>query len=145
MRFSLQEKIMFRTKTGYATIAAFAVALGVVTAPAQALTCYTIFDRNDNVVYRDTFPPVDLSDQGTAGRAQLQQRGEYLMISDLDRCPQVAFVFGSNGTADLSTDEFLNGIRPTGATRSGVPASSATRTTPAAPAAARRPAPGAAK
>jgi hypothetical protein len=54
------------------------------------------------------------------------------MISDVDRCPQVSFVFGSNGTANLSTDEFLNGIRPTGMTRSGVPTSPGTRGAPAA-------------
>ena len=29
--------------------------------PAAALTCYFLIDRNDNVVYRDTYPPVDLS------------------------------------------------------------------------------------
>ena len=92
---------------------------------ANAITCYTLFDRNDNVVYRDTVSPVDLSDQGTAGRAALQQRGEFLMISEADRCPQVAFVFGNAGTSALSTDEFMNGIqsarapRATGSAASG--------------------------
>ena len=48
---------------------------------------------------------------GNGGRASLQQRGEFLMISEADRCPQVAFVFGTAGTSALSTDEFLNGIK----------------------------------
>jgi hypothetical protein len=98
---------------------------------ANAITCYTLFDRNDNVVYRDTISPVDLSDQGTAGRASLQQRGEFLMISEADRCPQVAFVFGTAGTTALSTDEFLNGIQSARTPRAGGPARSPGVSTPA--------------
>jgi hypothetical protein len=104
-----------------AASAAFATVTALFAAPSYALTCYTIFDRNENVVYRDTIPPVDLSDPA-AGRAALQRRGEYLMISDADGCPQVAFVFGSSGSATLSTDEFLNGIRSADSARAGVPA-----------------------
>ena len=126
-----------------AITAVFAVTTGLFGDPAYALTCYTVLDRNENVVYRDTLPPVDLSDP-TSGRAALQQRGEYMMISDLDRCPQVAFVFGTNGNAALSTDDFLNGIRSADTARTGVPAGQPSRTAPAASATPRRAAPAAA-
>ena len=48
--------------------ALFATSLGLAAADARAVTCYVVFDRTDNVVYRDTFPPVDLSDAGKAQR-----------------------------------------------------------------------------
>jgi len=31
---------------------------------AQALTCNIVLDRNGNVIYQDTLPPVDLSERG---------------------------------------------------------------------------------
>jgi hypothetical protein len=83
-----------------------------IAGPAAARTCYTLLDRNDNVVYRDTFSPVDLSDQGEAARAQLRQRGEYLLISEEEQCPQVTFVFGPGGSTALSVDDFLGGLQP---------------------------------
>jgi hypothetical protein len=87
-------------------------ALALSGGAANALTCYVLFDRNDNVVYRDTIPPVDLSDQGAPARAAMRQRGEYMMISDVDRCPQAAFVFGQAGSASLSIDDFLGTVKP---------------------------------
>jgi hypothetical protein len=87
-------------------------ALALSGGAAHALTCYVLFDRNDNVVYRDTISPVDLSDQGTAARTAMRQRGEYMMISEVDRCPQVAFVFGQAGSASLSMEDFLGSVRP---------------------------------
>jgi hypothetical protein len=83
-----------------------------ISGAAAARTCYTLLDRNDNVVYRDTFSPVDLSDQGEAARAQLRQRGEYLLISEEEHCPQVTFVFGPGGSTALSVDDFLGGLKP---------------------------------
>ena len=83
-----------------------------ISGAVSARTCYTLLDRNDNVVYRDTFSPVDLSDQGEAARAQLRQRGEYLLISEEEHCPQVTFVFGPGGSAALSVDDFLGGLKP---------------------------------
>ncbi len=79
---------------------------------AAARTCYTLLDRNDNVVYRDTFPPVDLRDQGEAARAQLRQRGEFLLISEEEQCQQVTFVSGPGGATALSVDDFLGGLQP---------------------------------
>jgi hypothetical protein len=128
---------MLTLRPGRAALLAAAVACVAASNSAVAITCYTLFDRNDNVVYRDTISPVDLSDQGAASRSSLQQRGEYLMISEEDRCAQVTFVFGNNGTSNLSTDDFLNGIRTSGSTRSsGATGSPAPRGAAVAPAAA---------
>src|SRR5437867_12837682 len=77
---------------------------------AHAATCYVLYDRSDNVVYQDTFPPVDLSDQGVAQREALRRRGEYLMIMESDLCPQVSFVFGSGGSSTLSVDQIVGGF-----------------------------------
>ncbi len=77
-----------------------ALALGGATA-AQAVTCYVVFDRNDNVIYRDIFPPVDMSDRGIPQREEMRRRGEYMMFVDVDRCPQVEFLTGSAGESAL--------------------------------------------
>ena len=98
-------------RTGSAAAAAGA-ALILLAGTAAARTCYTLLDRNDNVVYRDTFSPVDLSDQGEAARAQLRQRGEYLLISEEERCQQVTFISGPGEATALSVDGFLVGLQP---------------------------------
>ena len=89
---------------------------------ADATTCYMLFDRYDNVVYRNTVSPVDLSEQGTAARAALRQRGEYLMVMESDRCAPVTFVFGGAGSKTLSIDDVVGGFPaenpPTGQTAS---------------------------
>ena len=87
------------------------IAILAIAGTAAARTCYTLLDRNDNVVYRDTFPPVDLRDNGEAARAQLRQRGEYLLISEQEQCQQVTFVSGPGGSAALSVDDFLGGLQ----------------------------------
>jgi hypothetical protein len=85
-------------------------ALTVSAGTAEAATCYVLFDRYDNVVYRNTVSPIDLSDQGAAARAALRQRGEYLLVMDSDRCPPVTFVFGAAGSKTLSIDETVGGL-----------------------------------
>lgn len=104
---------------------------------AHALTCYVLFDRSDNVVYRDTISPVDLSDQGAPARAAMRQRGEYMMISEADRCPQVAFVFGQAGSASLSMEDFLGSVRPETRASSATPARARSTTASSAGTAAR--------
>ena len=99
-------------------IAAVIVILAIPGA-AAARTCYTLLDRNDNVVYRDTFPPVDLRDQGEAARTQLRERGEYLLISEDERCQQVTFISGPGGSNALSVDDFLGGLQPSTRARGG--------------------------
>ena len=87
-----------------------AATLALSSGTANAVTCYVLFDRFDNVVYRNTVSPIDLSDQGAAARAALRQRGEYLMVMDSDRCPSVTFVFGAAGSKTLSIDETVGGF-----------------------------------
>jgi hypothetical protein len=71
---------------------------------AHAVTCYVIFDRSDNVIYRDIFAPVDMSNRGSPAREGMRQRGEYMMFVDVDSCPPVEFLTGSagNSTVDFS-------------------------------------------
>ena len=51
---------------------------------AQAITCYVVYDRSDNVTYRDVYPPVDLSDAGRAQREAMRLRGEFLLFHETD-------------------------------------------------------------
>ncbi|MGH8800570.1 MAG: hypothetical protein ACREX7_10025 [Casimicrobiaceae bacterium] len=90
--------------------AAFGLAVGIAAPPATALTCNIVFDRNDQVIYRDTSPPVDLSDGGARARAAMRQRGEYLMVIDTDRCARVAPTTASSGEA--SVEDIVAGMRP---------------------------------
>jgi len=78
--------------------------------PAAALTCYFLIDRNDNVVYRDTYPPVDLSDQGAAERERLRRRGDHLIAMESDRCPTIEFFTGNAGSATLNVDQVVDGV-----------------------------------
>ena len=87
-----------------------AATLALSAGVAEAATCYLLFDRYDNVVYRNTVSPIDLSDQGAAARAALRQRGEYLLVMDSDRCAPVTFVFGAAGSKTLSLDETVGGF-----------------------------------
>lgn len=90
-----------------------AAALGVAIAsamPAQAMVCNIVFDRNDQVIYRDVSPPLDLSDGGARARAAMRQRGEYLMVIDTDRCTRVAPATATSGTA--SVEEIVGEMRP---------------------------------
>jgi len=89
-----------------------------------------LYDRNDNLVYRDTISPVDMSDQGAAARESMRDRGDYLVVADADRCPQVTFVFGAAGSTALSVDSVVGGM-PVGTSPSGVAVSrSAARPVP---------------
>ena len=107
---------------------------------ASALTCYTVLDRNDNVVYRDTYPPVDLSDQGQQERDRLRARGEHLIAMESDRCPSIEFFTGSAGSPSLNVDEVVAGMAVRGGSTAGATgapagsraASTGTRAAPAA-------------
>jgi hypothetical protein len=101
-----------RLGVGPVVLVIVAVIILAIAGTAAARTCYTLLDRNDNVVYRDRFPPVDLRDQGEAARAQLRARGEYLLISEEEQCQQVTFVSGPGGSTALSVDDFLGGLQP---------------------------------
>ena len=122
----------------HAILATVAAAAVLPAGSAHALTCYTMFDRNDAVVYRGTFPPIDMSPDGDAQRDAMRTAGQYLLFVDTDLCPPVEYRFGDAGTKQLSVDNIIGDIRPMGATRpTGVPSSNVV-----APPAARPPARG---
>jgi len=87
-----------------------ALICAALSAPAAAITCYTVLDRNDNIVYRDTYPPVDLSDQGAAERERMRRRGEHLLAMDTERCPGIQFFMGNAGTTSLNVDQVVSGM-----------------------------------
>lgn len=100
------------------------IAVGAAGLPAQAIVCNVVYDRNDQVIYRDVKPPLDLSDGGASARAAMRHRGEYLMVIDTDRCAQVVPTT-ANSTA-ASVDDIVAGMRPyLGRARGGVTTSSA--------------------
>jgi hypothetical protein len=90
-----------------AALAAAAVVPGV----ANAIVCYTLFDKGDNVLYQDALPPFDMSDSGAALRKGLRQRNEYLMIYEVENCPPVAAVAGSTGYRPATVEEIVSGMR----------------------------------
>ena len=105
-----------------------ATALALLSPVAGAFTCYMLYDRNDNLVYRDTISPVDTSDQGASARESMRDRGDYLVVADADRCPPVRFVFGAAGSTALSVDSIVGGM-PVGAGSSGFTVSRSTSPT----------------
>lgn len=90
--------------------AAFGVVIGASSVPAEAMICNIVYDRNDQVIYRDTTPPLDLSDGGARARAAMRQRGEYLMVIDADRCAQVVPTTATSNAA--SVEDIVAGMRP---------------------------------
>jgi len=114
-------------------------------APAQASTCYFVFDRSDTVIYRDAAPPVDMSIRGAPAREAMRQRGEYLLFVDTDRCAPLAFITGPGTPGTLSVDQIVAGYpalatsNPVsggssggGSVGSSAPGSAATKAAPAA-------------
>ena len=90
-----------------AALAAAAAVPGV----ANAIVCYTLLDKGDNVLYQDSVPPVDMSDGGAALRRGMRQRNEYLMIYEVDQCPPVVAVAGSTGYRPSTVEEIVGGMR----------------------------------
>jgi len=91
-----------------AAIAGFAAAAG----PAAAMQCYTVLDRSDNIVYRGTIPPIDLSERGDPEREAMRRRGQHMIAMDADKCPGVEFFTGTAGSSNLSVDQIVGGITP---------------------------------
>ena len=50
-------------------------ALSAAAMPAFAITCYEIIDRNDEVIFRDTKSPVDLSNARAPAREAMRRSG----------------------------------------------------------------------
>lgn len=87
------------------------VALSCAAASAGALTCYIVLDRNDNVVYRDTSSPVDLSDRGAAERAGLRVRGDFLLVIEADQCLRFIATTGKAGSGGATVEEIVAELR----------------------------------
>lgn len=108
------------TSHGLVRIALAAVLLAA-TAPAVAMNCYAVVDRNDHIVYQSTRSPIDLSDAGTAARDKLRANGEQLIAMNARTCPEVetSSIGGEHKPATVA--EIVAGMRP--ALRYGRPAS----------------------
>lgn len=100
------------------TLAIAGIAFASVAGTANAAACYIVFDRKDTVVYQDTAPPVDLSEQGIAARDQLRKRGDYLMIMETDQCWRLVSAIGQAG-GSTTVAEIVAGYRPFAATSAG--------------------------
>ena len=116
------------------SILAFAVA-AAASGAASAVTCYTLLDRSDNLLYQDSLPPVDMGDSGAALREGFRRRNEYLLVSEVESCPAVAAVAGTTGYRPATVDEIVGAMRTygipggggvTGTGRAGGGATSAT-------------------
>ena len=92
------------------SVAFAGVALVLVARAADAHTCYVVLDAKDNVVYRNTSSPVDLSERGAASRDALRGKGELLMIIDVEQCSPLSPPGARSGAA--SVDEIVAGMRP---------------------------------
>jgi len=126
-------------RTSVASAAVLAAALTLAAADAQAITCYVVFDRTDNVIYRDVYPPVDLSDAGAAERESMRRRGEYMLFMEVDTCPRLEFFTGVAGNVGVRLDEAL---APSPETKPAeAKATDAKPAEPKAPRAPRKPAP----
>jgi hypothetical protein len=114
-------------------LAGCGVALALVAAGANAITCDIVIDRTGAVVYQDVTPPVDMSERGAAARDRMRQRGEQLMIVEADQCPRLVF---STVTGAASVEEIVAGMRPYVAVTGGMGSSArpgASGVTPSSP------------
>lgn len=95
----------------FARTALTAALLGAA-APALAMNCYAVVDRNDHIVYQGVRTPVDLSDAGIAARNALRAKGEQLIAMDTRSCPEVdTTAFGGN-RKPATVAEIVAGMRP---------------------------------
>jgi len=77
--------------------------LAALAGSAAAVNCYEVLDRNDNVVYRGSLPPVDMSEKGVPERDAMRARGQHLIAMNVDRCLGVEYFTGAAGTTTRST------------------------------------------
>jgi hypothetical protein len=78
--------------------------------PAHALICYVIYDRDANIIYQSTYPPLDMSNAGYDQREALRARGQHLTFGDVQKCPTVVFLTGAGGTSELRVDDVVAGM-----------------------------------
>ena len=121
------------TRRHRAARAALGLALAGLASAAFALpTCYTVYNRAGDIVYRDTVVPFDgAQDPTSAGREALRARGEHLVFFDAEFCVPVSNVGGIGGRA-YSTEEIVAGfpgyaVRTEGCRRGRGPAAACRR------------------
>lgn len=93
------------------TILAAALAVATASSAANAVVCYKVLDHSDHLLYQSSSPPVDMSDQGAASREDLRRRNEYLLVAEVDHCPDLATVPGTSGYRPATVDEIVAGMR----------------------------------
>jgi hypothetical protein len=91
---------------------AIAIAAAAAAPHAGAVTCYVVFDRNENITYRDVFPPVDLSDAGRAEREAMRRRGEFLLFLEAEQCPRIEYFTGTAGNVGVQLEQTLAPTTP---------------------------------
>ena len=85
---------------------ALTVCVAAALAPtASGMTCYLVLDRNDNVIYQDIFPPLDLSDAGDAERKAMRARNEHMIAMETDRCPRLELIAGPGVGTRINLEE----------------------------------------
>ena len=114
----------------FPTHALACLAAAALAAPAAAAPmCYTVYDRQGEIVYRDYALPFDGAfDPASPGRQAMRERGENLVFFEADYCVPVAQ--GGASARPATTDEIVAAIPAygsrgvgTGATPGGVYAS----------------------
>ncbi len=78
--------------------------------PAQAVICYVVYDHSSNVIYQNTYPPVDMSNAGYPAREAMRARGEHLTFGDINQCPTVVFLTGGGGMSGVRVDDVVAGM-----------------------------------
>ena len=79
---------------------------GAAAMPVLAVTCYEVIDRTDNVIFRDSQSPVDLSAAGAPLRDAMYRRGEQLIIFDTNACAVIGQTT-QTGIKKLTVDEIV--------------------------------------
>jgi hypothetical protein len=127
------------------SIALAGVLLAVAAGAADAYTCYVVLDAKETVIYRDTRPPVDLSDRGAAERDALRKKGNYLLAMETERCVPLGFGSGWTTSSEAPAPDYLSNVRSITASGEGAVArapgiqpAQGTAATPARSAAPRR-------
>jgi hypothetical protein len=90
-------------------LAGCGAALALFALGAHAITCDIVVDRTGLVVYPEVNPPIDWPARGAVARDRMRQRGEQLMVIDVDQCPSLVFSTISNSA---SVDEIVASMRP---------------------------------
>ena len=81
-----------------------------VACPAQAVICYVVYDRGENVIYQSSYAPVDMSSAGLPERESMRARGEHMTFGDVNECPTLTFLAGTAGSIAPSFDEVVGGM-----------------------------------